>query len=199
MRMSDVQNKAEKAVNLRMTRSRSNNQHKGLKRQFVTDDYSDSESELEVAPEHDSIDMDEVERRVLSTRRPSAQIHEAPKENSESIESPTSDSDGQTPDDQDLEESENDSEAEPEVTLPLDRSVTSDNDLNDNNLTRHSQRQHKPVIRLTYDKPGHAIDEPVTIVHHGMVIQLELSPKIASSSSKHKDCTPGPAQAFMGP
>ncbi|KAG8011039.1 Ephrin type-A receptor 7 [Nibea albiflora] len=39
---------------------------------------------------------------------------------------------------------------------------------------RKSQREPKPVRRLTYDKPGYPSSEPVTIVHHGMVIQLKL-------------------------
>ncbi len=40
---------------------------------------------------------------------------------------------------------------------------------------RKSQREKKPAIRLTYDQPGHSTEEPVTIVHQGMVIQLNLS------------------------
>lgn len=84
-----------------------------------------------------------------------------------------------------LKNTENDTDAEPEVTSSSKKSAR-----NDVNLTRCSQRQSKPVIRLTYDKPGHSMDEPVTIVHHGMVIQLDLSPQITGGSSKHKDCTP---------
>ncbi|XP_034038171.1 uncharacterized protein LOC117532037 [Thalassophryne amazonica] len=41
---------------------------------------------------------------------------------------------------------------------------------------RRSQREPKPAIRLTYDKPGYPSSEPVTIMHHGMVIQLKLNP-----------------------
>lgn len=182
VRMPDVQDKTEKAVHPHVTRSQSNNKHQRLK-QFVPDDYSNSESDWEVGPQHDSIDMDEVERRVLSTHRPSAQIHEAQEENSEDIESQTSDLD--LPD-KDSEDSENDAS---------DNDL-SDNNLSDKNLSRHSQRQSKPVIRLTYDKPGHSLDKPVTIVHHGMVIQLDLSPKIADSSSKYKVGTPSKKPKF---
>lgn len=42
---------------------------------------------------------------------------------------------------------------------------------------RKSTREVKPVIRLTYDKSGAQTEEPVTIVHQGMVIQLNLSPQ----------------------
>lgn len=42
-------------------------------------------------------------------------------------------------------------------------------------MIRRSQRETKPVIRLTYDQPGKPTEEPVTIVHHGMVIQLNLN------------------------
>lgn len=40
---------------------------------------------------------------------------------------------------------------------------------------RRCKRETKPVIRLTYDQPGHSTEEPVTIAHHGMVIQLNLT------------------------
>uniref|UniRef100_A0A672FVG2 Gypsy retrotransposon integrase-like protein 1 n=1 Tax=Salarias fasciatus TaxID=181472 RepID=A0A672FVG2_SALFA len=34
------------------------------------------------------------------------------------------------------------------------------------------KRQVKPVIRLTYDEPGRARDQPLTIVHRGIVIKI---------------------------
>ncbi|CAJ1086728.1 uncharacterized protein LOC115570093 [Xyrichtys novacula] len=37
-----------------------------------------------------------------------------------------------------------------------------------------STRKPKPPMRFTYEKPGHPSSEPVTIMHHGMVIQLKL-------------------------
>lgn len=36
----------------------------------------------------------------------------------------------------------------------------------------NSKRQVKPVIRLTYDEPGKASDQPITIVHKGIIIKL---------------------------
>ena len=34
------------------------------------------------------------------------------------------------------------------------------------------KRRVKPVIRLTYDQPGRAKDEPITIVHRGIIIKI---------------------------
>ena len=33
----------------------------------------------------------------------------------------------------------------------------------------------KPVIRLTYDEPGRAKDQPLTIVHRGVIIKIGKS------------------------
>ena len=41
---------------------------------------------------------------------------------------------------------------------------------------RKSLRKPKPSMRFTYERPGHPSCEPVTIMHHGMVIQLKLNP-----------------------
>lgn len=37
------------------------------------------------------------------------------------------------------------------------------------------KRVVKPVIRLTYDEPGRAKDQPLTIVHRGVVIKIGKS------------------------
>lgn len=34
------------------------------------------------------------------------------------------------------------------------------------------KRRIKPVLRLSYDEPGKASDQPITIVHRGVVIKL---------------------------
>lgn len=41
---------------------------------------------------------------------------------------------------------------------------------------RKSTRERKPVLRFTYDQPGNPTEESVTIVHQGMIIQLDLGP-----------------------
>ncbi|MED6259801.1 hypothetical protein ATANTOWER_032004 [Ataeniobius toweri] len=50
---------------------------------------------------------------------------------------------------------------------------------------RKSAREVKPVICLTYDKLGTQAEEPVTIVHQGMVIQLNLGTRDKSNTVKH--------------
>lgn len=47
---------------------------------------------------------------------------------------------------------------------------------------RKSMRKPKPPKRFTYEELGHPSCEPVTIMHHGMVIQLKLN----SSNQDHK-------------
>lgn len=39
-------------------------------------------------------------------------------------------------------------------------------------LRTREKRQIKPVLRLTYDEPGKASDQPLTIVHQGIIIKL---------------------------
>ena len=159
---------------------------------------SDSGSEFDEIPGYPSFDIDEVERHVLSTYRQSNQIPKATEENMDVTRSGQSDadlpeqsdadlpeqSDADLPDEKSSDESEpentgNETETEPELTSSSKRDARN----KDNLTTRHSQRQNKPVIHLTYDKPGHSMDEPVTIVHHGMVIQLNLNPQITDSST----------------
>lgn len=35
-----------------------------------------------------------------------------------------------------------------------------------------TKRRVKPVVRLTYDEPGKARDQPITIVHRGVTIKI---------------------------
>lgn len=35
-----------------------------------------------------------------------------------------------------------------------------------------SRREVKPVIRLSYDKPGHSVDKPIVVVHRGLRITI---------------------------
>lgn len=152
---------------------------------------SDSESELDEIPGYPSFDIDEVERHVLSTYRQSNQIPKATEENMDVTRSGESDTDLPEQSDTDLPDEKSSDESEPENTgreTKTEQEQTSyskrDATNKDNLTTRHSQRQNKPVIRLTYDKPGHSMDEPVTIVHHGMVIQLNLNPQTDSSTDR---------------
>ncbi|KAK0136928.1 Paraneoplastic antigen Ma2 [Merluccius polli] len=54
---------------------------------------------------------------------------------------------------------------------------------------RKSLRKPKPSMRFTYEKPGHPSCEPVTIMHHGMVIQLKLNPPNQDNESRKKSKT----------
>ncbi|XP_053301840.1 uncharacterized protein LOC128460622 [Pleuronectes platessa] len=51
---------------------------------------------------------------------------------------------------------------------------------------RKSLRKPKPPMRLTYEKPGYQSCEPVTIMHHGMVIQLKLNPPDQDNEPRKK-------------
>ncbi len=37
---------------------------------------------------------------------------------------------------------------------------------------RRAQTKVKPVIRLSYDEPEKPTDQPITIVHRGMIIKM---------------------------
>ncbi|XP_060758474.1 uncharacterized protein LOC132869142 [Neoarius graeffei] len=139
-----------------------------------------SESEFEDVHECQFLDVDEV-RRVISTPRHQSGNHSPSEyENSELSES--------EPELEQHEESTKDvasHQSENEEVHPSDTAEDTDVEpraharhnytMNDMPRIRKSQREKKPAIRLTYDKPGHSTEEPVTIVHHGMVIQLTLS------------------------
>ncbi len=38
---------------------------------------------------------------------------------------------------------------------------------------RKSQREIRPVIKLSYDELGHPAERPLTLVHRGMVVHIE--------------------------
>lgn len=69
----------------------------------------------------------------------------------------------------------------------IEKSAKSARSENEKSSTgQKSQREPKPVMRLTYDKPGYPSSEPVTIMHHGMVIQLKLNPADQNSHEPRK-------------
>lgn len=139
-------------------------------------DMSDcSESEFEEAHECRSFDVDEVREIIANPCHQPSNLSPSEDENSELSENESE------PEPQ-LEESANeiashqsdseeidDTDVEPKAYTRRNRTMR------DNAKVRKSQREKKPAIRLTYDQPGHPAEEPVTIVHQGMVIQLNLS------------------------
>ncbi len=54
---------------------------------------------------------------------------------------------------------------------------------------RRSLRKPKPTMRFTYEKPGHPSFEPVTIMHHSMVIQLKLNPSEPNDTLRRRSKT----------
>lgn len=46
----------------------------------------------------------------------------------------------------------------------------------DSSLDFRAKREVKPVLRLSYDKPGEPTDRPVTITYLGTVIQISFDP-----------------------
>nr|XP_054597198.1 uncharacterized protein LOC129163469 [Nothobranchius furzeri] len=136
----------------------------------LSDVLPDSESENEYVYKYPTINSDHVQRHevrpdrpntepLLSDNSPSSEseqeLEEGPSESSHEEECQPSNVGGDTSD------TAADTEEELETTIRP--------------KTRKSKREVKPVIRLTYDKPGKQSEEPVTIVHQGMVIQLNLS------------------------
>lgn len=52
----------------------------------------------------------------------------------------------------------------PQINVPCDKLVKTPE--------RRSKRSAKPVVRLTYDEPGKSKDQPITIIHRGVIITI---------------------------
>ncbi|XP_043993942.1 uncharacterized protein LOC122843338 [Gambusia affinis] len=71
-------------------------------------------------------------------------------------------------------ESESELESEPEpVSSEDDRPCPSSSNSRMSHAHSRPKRTIKPVVRLTYDEPGKASDQPLTIVHRGVVIKIQ--------------------------
>lgn len=198
VRMTDSSAQTNKSTEPTVTRSQNLRKgHKHPQPEPAASGSSDSESEFDETTGYQPFDIDEVERCVLSTHRQSNQIPKTTDENMDVTRSDESDTDLPEQSDAELPEGKSSDDTEPENTgdeteTYAEQELTSSSKKDargKDNPTRQSQRQNKPVIRLTYDKPGHSMDEPVTIVHHGMVIQLNLNPQV-TDSSKERSLTP---------
>ena len=64
------------------------------------------------------------------------------------------------------------SESEPVSSDHDNRQQSSSTKLGASPKQTRPKRTRKPVMRLTYDKPGRASEEPLTIVHRGVVIKI---------------------------
>ncbi|KAJ8375794.1 hypothetical protein SKAU_G00063740 [Synaphobranchus kaupii] len=58
------------------------------------------------------------------------------------------------------------------ISTPTAKLVSTPKTNRDLRTRASSKRQVKPVLRLTYDEPGKARDQPITIVHKGIIIKL---------------------------
>lgn len=67
-------------------------------------------------------------------------------------------------------------ETDPPVESHIDSDAEGTVEGSENLLLSRSEpvekRRVRPVIRLTYDKPGVAKDQPITIVHRGIIIKI---------------------------
>lgn len=71
------------------------------------------------------------------------------------------------PDEASDQESDNDDHNEQPETVTRTRAAS--------RAENRPKRKVKPVIRLTYDEPGRAKDQPLTIEHRGVVIKIGKS------------------------
>lgn len=88
---------------------------------------------------------------------------------------------------EDSQESEEGESSPPSNRTRHDKAAKSTRSESDRSSTvRKSLRKPKPSVRFTYEKPGQPSCEPVTIMHHGMVIQLKLNPPDKEHRKKSK-------------
>ncbi|XP_030594321.1 uncharacterized protein LOC115786334 [Archocentrus centrarchus] len=149
----------------------------------VTSDSASSDLEFEGVREYSSLDMDEVKQQLLHTHHlekpypssvdESSQVSDSEQSETDPVrqrEELSDDTSSQESEDEELQSQPTETEMTQESPSVSKRAVK----CKETPVVRKSQREVKPVIRLTYDEPGHPTEEPVTIVHHGMVIQLNL-------------------------
>lgn len=146
------------------------------------DDISDySESEFEEVHECRSFDVDEGREVIVNpchqpgnpspSEDEKSELSENESEPEPQLEESANEIASHQSDNEEVQSSEaiDDTDVEPRAYTRRNRTMR------DNANVRKSQREKKPAIRLTYDQPGRPTEEPVTIVHQGMVIQLNLS------------------------
>uniref|UniRef100_A0A672FVX5 Gypsy retrotransposon integrase-like protein 1 n=1 Tax=Salarias fasciatus TaxID=181472 RepID=A0A672FVX5_SALFA len=217
VRMSDPPEE-EEPVRRPVTRSLRNRQNQRTTQPTQTeDDTASSDSELETAHVPWEFDADEV-RRQLNKQNPDPNENESSKSSEEDGSSqeenpdmpenqPTEESENEessessTPSEVDSEVQETNASAEEQDSEGGATSPSSGRARNDRSHessrrkhkqcspVRKSHRESKPPMRFTYDKPGYPSSEPVTIMHHGMVIQLKLNPQdqiYKTPRQKHK-------------
>ncbi|XP_054862844.1 uncharacterized protein LOC129347938 [Amphiprion ocellaris] len=171
-----------------------------------------SDSEFETAPIPWNFDVDEVRRQLeMPSQNPGEDESRDSSEEDESLQEESSEvqenqpvieteSEGSSESfapsraDSDVQETNNDTAEEQDLergaSSPSSSRARSEGSYKSDRYrskelspVRKSQREPKPPMRFTYDKPGSPSSEPVTIMHHGMVIQLKLNPPNKVSST----------------
>lgn len=120
----------------------------------------------------------------------SLQSEESPEEDSELLDGgdqdlrPDSDPEAAVgPEQEDLRQDEDQNTIAARSTIEIESDSVSESRLNRKPETR-PKRSVKPVVRLTYDEPGKASNQPITIIHRGMVIKIGKG-QIASYTQPH--------------
>lgn len=167
-------------------------------------DTASSDEMFEAVHNPQSFGVQEVRRQLATPHQTSEEDDTSEEEHFEAAESqPVEESESEnssgddTPtmleyDAQETNESMGEQEEERETSSPFSNRTRSDsshrstrNESEQFSTSRKSLRKPKPPLRLTYEKPGHPSCEPVTIMHHGMVIQLKLNPPDISEPKGH--------------
>lgn len=161
-------------------------------------DTESSGSEFETVHNKPDFDVDEVQRQLAAENQRSEeenceaadnqQLTETEYEElSEGVEPTESDSDVQETNNDTVEEQDVEGRASSPLSNRSNKSSKHPRSETDGSSTvRKSLRKPKPTVRLTYEKPGHQSCEPVTIMHHGMVIQLKLNPPDQDTEPRKK-------------
>ena len=196
VRMSNLSDDKE-LVRRPVTRAQLTRQRQSTTKSTDPVEESDTESsgsESETVHNKPDFDVEEVQRKLAAENQSSEEDKRSEEENCEAADSQQLTeteyeefSEGVEPTESisDVKETNNDSVEEQDVegraSLPLSNTSnkSSKNPRSEtewSSTVRKSLRKPKPTVRLTYEKPGHQSCEPVTIMHHGMVIQLKLNP-----------------------
>ncbi|XP_077388164.1 retrovirus-related Pol polyprotein from transposon 412 [Festucalex cinctus] len=154
----------------------------------VEDSYSDSESEYEHSYNYPNHDNDQFCRLAKSPEQIISDNSNS--ENSSFSESEPETRQSDTDQNQSESQRSNLETGTIEVETDVETTVQSPK-------IRKSTRKVKPVIRLTYDKPGTQTEEPVTIVHQGMIIQLNLNSQ--EKPSRHIKTKKHPSRVQYSP
>ncbi len=145
-------------------------------------EFSDSSSDMEYYVTH-RVTRREPVPRVLNTARPVIELEDDPETEHDPEAEPVHENDSDPEEvDHNSEPEPEDEECDTEVVLEetseagLESEQEEVSEVQEDRMQPCSEprpkRTVKPTIRLTYDEPGRSRDEPLTIVHRGIVIKI---------------------------